>query len=396
MTVAMVALICALPAQNLITPNLSGWEKRGGAATYRVDKGEIVGTTAPNTANTFLCTKKMYGDFEMELDVKTDPALNSGIQIRSNSVAGYLNGTVHGYQIEVDPSERAWSGGLYDESRRGWLADLTKNPKAQKAWKQNAWNHYKIRAVGDHFQTWINGVAAVDAHDDMTQWGFIALQVHQVGDKKEPLEVRWKNITIKDMGMPSNKPMKGARMLNDLKAWGRNDDTAKDVGWVIKDGAMECVPGTGDVRTRATHGDAWLHIEFMVDENHKEGQENGNSGVYLQGRYEVQVLNSAGQKPADNLCGGLYGIKAPDFNMAYAPYQWQTYLIHFKAARWVDGTKTANARITVWHNGTLIHRDVELPNETTAGNPEGPEPSGFKLQDHGHQIRFRNIWMKDE
>lgn len=392
----MTAALAAVIMTGAAPINLDDWEKRGGKATYRVEGSEIIGTTVANTPNTFLCTKKMYGDFEMELDVKTDPKLNSGIQIRSNSVSGYNNGVVHGYQIEVDPSERAWSGGLYDESRRGWLADLSKNPTAQKAWKQNEWNHYKIRAVGDHFQTWINGVPAVDHHDDLTQWGFIALQVHGVGGETKPLEVRWRNIKIKDLGMPTKKPMPGARLLDDLKAWGRNDDVTKDVGWIIKDGAIEGVPGTGDIRTRRPHGDAWLHIEFMVDENNQEGQANGNSGVYLQGRYEVQVLNSAGQKPADNLCGGLYGIKAPDYNMAYSPYTWQTYLIHFRAARWNGDQKTANARITVWHNGTLIHRDVELPSSTTAGNPEGPLRSGMKLQDHGHKIRFRNIWMKDE
>ena len=100
---------------------LEGWEQRGGKAKYAVEDGAIVGTTVPRTPNSFLCTKKVEGDFVLELEFKVDPRLNSGIQIRSNSVPGYGKGVVHGYQVEIDPSERSYSCGVYDESRRGWL-----------------------------------------------------------------------------------------------------------------------------------------------------------------------------------------------------------------------------------------------------------------------------------
>ncbi len=178
---------------------LNGWTPRGGNASYTVEEDCIVGRTAPNQPNSFLCTTRGYRDFELELYFKVDPALNSGIQVRSQSLPDYKNGVVHGYQIEIDPSSRAWTGGLYDESRRGWLVDLADKPEARAAFLQGQWNHLRITVRGDTFNTWLNGVPVVqNFHDSMTPEGFIALQVHGVGDRKEPLEIRWKNIRIRE------------------------------------------------------------------------------------------------------------------------------------------------------------------------------------------------------
>lgn len=131
----------------------NGWTIKGGEAQYEVRDEIIVGITVHNTPNTFLTTDKMYGDFILELDYKVDSSMNSGIQIRSNSFPHYRNGRVHGYQVEIDPSERAWSAGIYDEARRGWLNTMENNPKAQQAFKQNDWNHYRIEAIGDTLKT---------------------------------------------------------------------------------------------------------------------------------------------------------------------------------------------------------------------------------------------------
>jgi hypothetical protein len=177
---------------------LYGWTLKGGAAKYEVVDGEIVGTSVPNTPNTFLCTEKHYADFELELEFQIDPALNSGIQIRSNSLPDYSDGRVHGYQVEIDPSDRAWSAGIYDEGRRGWLHNLEDNEAAREAFKQDEWNHYRILAVGDSIKTWINGIPAADLTDDMTPSGFIGLQVHGVGSDTEPLQVRWRKLRIKE------------------------------------------------------------------------------------------------------------------------------------------------------------------------------------------------------
>ena len=177
---------------------LDGWIQRNGKAEYTVEDGMIIGTTVLNTPNSFLCTEKMYTDFILELDYLVEPGMNSGIQIRSNSFKHYKNYRVHGYQVEIDTSDRAWSGGIYDEGRRGWLFSLKDKPAAQKAFKQNQWNHYRIEAIGDRIRTWVNGVPVANVSDSMTKTGFIGLQVHSFrGDK--PAQVRWRNLRIKEL-----------------------------------------------------------------------------------------------------------------------------------------------------------------------------------------------------
>jgi len=184
---------------------LTGWTQRGGKAKYTAEDGTIIGTSVPNTPNSFLCTEKNFSDFILELDFKVDDGLNSGVQIRSESKPDYKNGVVHGYQVEIDPrTDRAWSGGIYDEQRRGWLANLEKNEPARKAFKHNEWNHFRIEAVGDSIKTWINGVPAADLKDAMTPSGFIGLQVHNVGNKQEPQHVYFKNIRIKEIRISNN------------------------------------------------------------------------------------------------------------------------------------------------------------------------------------------------
>ena len=129
---------------------------------------------------------------------------------------------------------------------------------------------------------------------------------------------------------------------------------------------------------------------------HSQGQARGNSGCYLQSRYEVQILDSFALIAQFNDCSSLYRFKAPDVNMCFPPLQWQTYDIVFTAPRWAaDGTKVTNARITVWHNGVKTQDDVELPNKTGAGKPEEPTLLPLRFQDHGDPVVFRNIWVID-
>ncbi len=145
--------------------------------------------------------------------------------------------------------------------------------------------------------------------------------------------------------------------------------------------------------------DCTLHIEFQLSYMpYARGQGRGNSGCYLQGRYEVQMLDCFGLEGENNECGGIYETRDPDVNMCLPPLAWQTYDIDYTAAKYdAAGKKTANARITVKHNGVLIHEDVELP-KATRGNPvqEGPEPGPIYVQDHGNPIRFRNIWVVEK
>ncbi len=216
--VTFVSLTAALHAEDAFVPlfdgkTLAGWEQHSGKAEYRVENGAIIGKTVPDTGNSFLCTAKKYSNFILEVEFKVDPSMNSGIQFRSNyytaetevEIAGkkrkFPADRVFGYQFEIDPSARAFSGGVYDEGRRGWLFDLKNNEAARKAFKQGEWNTARIECRGSSIKTFLNGVPAADFTDDMTAEGVIALQVHGIGKKKEAVgkEVMWRNIRIQEL-----------------------------------------------------------------------------------------------------------------------------------------------------------------------------------------------------
>jgi hypothetical protein len=146
--------------------------------------------------------------------------------------------------------------------------------------------------------------------------------------------------------------------------------------------------------TKKTFQDFTLHVEFRLPfEPAGRGQDRCNSGVYLQRRYEIQILDSFGLDPKANDCGGVYELVAPSVNMCYPPLSWQTYDIDFKAPRWdADGKKTANAVVTVRHNGVPIHDKTEVKSKTGYGDKEGPAAGPLNLQDHGSPVAFRNVW----
>lgn len=179
--------------------DLEGWQQINGLAKYEVQDKTIVGTTAPNSPNSFLCTKKNYGDFELEFEVMVHPELNSGVQIRSLSRSDYQNGRVHGYQVEI--AVGGFSGGIYDEARRGKFLNANSKPtrEIRQLLKKDEWNKYRILCQGDRIQTWVNGTQVTDLRDDMTPSGFIGLQVHGVGQRTDPLQVRWRNIRLREL-----------------------------------------------------------------------------------------------------------------------------------------------------------------------------------------------------
>ncbi|MGF1581702.1 MAG: DUF1080 domain-containing protein [Gemmataceae bacterium] len=188
--------------------NLKGWKQRNGTATYSVEDGCVVGKTMKGSPNSFLCTTKDYSDFELKFEVKVDNKLNSGVQFRSKT-RGSFTGRVHGPQCEIATNGSA--GWVYGEDLgTGWLSQGERH----KIFKNNEWNSYKIRAVGPHIMTWLNGEKIVDFKDmrslqkgkgkkgksaGFMASGFIALQVHSIPAKQGPYEVRWKNIYLKDL-----------------------------------------------------------------------------------------------------------------------------------------------------------------------------------------------------
>jgi len=180
----------------------------------------------------------------------------------------------------------------------------------------------------------------------------------------------------------------------DFSHWITGSD--KKVGWESVGDAMKVVPGSGSIMTKQDFTDFKMHIEFKTPQlpANVKGQGRGNSGIYIQRRYELQILDSFGLEPKNNECGSMYKFKAPDKNVCRMPGRWQSYDIIFHAAKFDGNKKVKNARITVWHNGVLIHNDVELENKTGAGQQEGPEPGPILLQEHGNEIWFRNIWIE--
>ncbi len=412
LTLVCLATGCAPPGDSRYIAlfdgrSLSGWTQRGGAARFCAEDGQIVGTTVPNTPNSFLCTERRFGDFDLTLEFRVDDDLNSGVQIRSDARPEYKSGVVHGYQVEIDPSERAWTGGIYEESGRGWLYPLDRDAAARAAFRRGEWNHMRVLAVGDGIRTWINGAPCAGLVDCEAPAGFLALQVHAT-DSAEPRQVRWRNIRLRDLSGWNARPPGAVVLLDDsddLSKW-RHGDVTDPPGrtpaepgalrWRRTDGALEAVAGAGSIETVQAFADFRLHVEFAVpSQPSPDPQADGNSGVYLQKRYEVQILNSFGRPPDARECGGIYGLIAPRVHASRPAGQWQSYDITFHAARFAsDGVKLAAARVTVLHNGVTIHDDVEIPSQTGRGRAEDATPGPILLQEHGSAVRFRNVWVE--
>jgi hypothetical protein len=180
--------------------DLTGWAQKNGTAKYTVEDGCVVGTTNEGSPNSFLCTERDYGDFELVFEVKVDDRLNSGVQIRSHSKPDFKTGRVHGPQVEIATNGTA--GRIYDEGRRGkWLdADATNDAKAKAAFKKGEWNKYRVRCEGNRMQTWVNDVPVADVRDDMDATGFIGLQVHGIPKGQGPYQVRWRGIYVRELG----------------------------------------------------------------------------------------------------------------------------------------------------------------------------------------------------
>lgn len=415
---------------------LNGWSQKGGDAKYTIRDGAVVGTTVHNTPNSFMTTDKMYDDFILELDYKVDSSMNSGIQIRSNSLPHYRDGRVHGYQIEIDPSDRAWSAGIYDEARRGWLNPLTDNPDAQKAFKQNDWNHYRVEAIGDTLKTWINGVPAAHLIDDKTASGFIALQVHSIReDKKEGTEIIWKNINIltdslskysKKSPIPPistknnltvSEEKDGFKMLWDGKTtdgWrGARLDEFPDKGWEIKDGILTVLASGGeesaaggDIVTKDLYGNFELKLDFKLTEGANSGikyyvDTDINKGPGSSIGLEYQILDDErhpdaklGNHEGSRTVSSLYDLIQADTDKPInAIGEWNSARIVAKdnhIEHWLNGAKVLEYERKSPEYRKLVSESkyVKWPNfgEVDKGH--------ILLQDHGDRVSFKNIKIR--
>jgi len=426
--------------------NFDGWKKLNGEAEYHIEGDQIVGVSKMGTPNTFLATEKDYGDFILEVDVMVDPRLNSGIQFRSLSTDDYRNGRVHGYQCEIDPSPRAYSGGIYDEARRGWLYPLADNPEGQKAFKLGEWNHYRIEAVGNELRTWINGINCANLVDDMTAEGFIALQVHGIGndENKAGTEVRWKNIRIMTENLDAERwPMKpyakelnlvpntlteyekrqGWRLLWDGKTtngWrGAKLDDFPERGWHIEDGVLvvEAADGAesgngGDIVTIDQFGSFELIVEFKITEGANSGikyfvDPDLNKGTGSAIGLEYQILDDQEHPDAkagvagNRTVASLYDlITAKNLSVPSRgkPFNgvgnWNRARILVKGnhvEHWLNGFKVVEYERNTPMYWALVNYSKYQKWENFGAAPQGH----LLLQDHGNEVHFRSIKVRE-
>ncbi len=415
---------------------LEGWSVKGGEAPYTIKNGVVTGTATPNTPNTFLTTDKHYDDFILEFEFLVDPKMNSGVQFRSNSFDHYQNGRVHGYQIEIDPSERAWSGGIYDEGSRKWLVTLEDNPNAQKAFKQNEWNHYRIEAIADTIKTWVNGVPASFLIDDKTASGFIGLQVHGIyGKMAEGMTVQWRDIKIlsKDVRnyarpialepiltknrLTIDEKKNGWELLwngMDTQGWkGAKLDAFPDKGWIIENGELtvlstggeESTAG-GDIVTVQQFGDFELKVDFKLTEGANSGikyyvDTELNKGPGSSIGLEYQILDDAkhpdaklGNHEGSRTVASLYDLIQADVNKPINPIdEWNSAYIISKDGHiehWLNGMK-------VLEYERLSPEYLKLVSESKYAkwaNFGGLEKGQILLQDHGDRVSFKNVKIK--
>ncbi|MCB9265911.1 MAG: DUF1080 domain-containing protein, partial [Lewinellaceae bacterium] len=418
---------------------LDGWEVKNGKAEYVVRDGSITGITRMNTPNTFLCTKEHFGDFILELEVWGDAALNSGIQFRSNSLPEYQDGRVHGYQAEVDPSQRAYSGGIYDEARRGWLYPLSLNPEGQKAYQVGQWNQYHIEAVGPELRIWVNGVNTANVVDDMTASGFIGLQVHSIGSEEQAgREIRWRNIRIKTEGLEAERwPMaphapelnyipntltqyekdKGWRLLWDGKTangWrSARSDEFPAKGWMMKDGVLTVLESGGeesenggDIVTRDQFSNFELKVEFRITEGANSGikyfvDPELNKGAGSAIGLEYQILDDEKHPDAkmgvngNRTLASLYDL-IPAENLSVPGNEkvfrgvgeWnQAHIIvrDNRIEHWLNGFK-----VVEYERNTPMYRALVAYSKYKVWPNFGEAPQGhILLQDHGNRVSFR-------
>jgi hypothetical protein len=424
--------------------NLDGWKVLNGTAEYTISNGEIIGTSKVGSPNTFLATEKIYGDFILEYEMKMEKGLNSGVQIRSLSNPDVKDGRVHGYQVECDDSKRAWSAGIYDEARRGWLYPMEYNQPAKSAFKSGEWNKYRVEAVGNSIRTWLNGIPCANLVDDMTSEGFIALQVHGIGNNASNAgkTISWKNIRIKTENLKSErKPMdknvqevsylnnklteseksNGWKLLwdgNTSNGWRSvKEEKFPEKGWTMENGELivnkEGNKSGGDIATIVPFKNFILEIDFLYTPGANSGIkyfiQKGADGIISSLGCEYQVLDDEKHPDAkmgvngNRTISSLYDLipansqifdPAQPVKRNNGPNQWNRARIEVRGnnvTHYLNGVKTVE-----YTRGTQMWKALVAYSKFSKHAGFGEFETGhILLQDHGDEVHYRNMKIKE-
>jgi len=410
--------------------SLNGWRQVNGSASYEVIDGEIVGTTRTGTPNSFLATERSYGDFVLEFEVKQSVGpTNSGVQFRSRSNPEVMQGRVHGPQLDLDPSDRQWTGGLYDEAMSGWWYPGTLNPQPG-LYRMNEWNQIRIEAIGPSLRTWVNGVPTAYVIDSTYEEGFIALQVHSINNEAEAgRKIHWRNLRISESAQPSpaeagifvrnNLPndlseaerKQGWRLLWDGQTgagWrSARGGAFPTQGWSIDGGDLVVTgAGGGDIVTEESFGAFELQLEFQLTPGANSGikyyvpvDDKAAAGLEYQLLDDERHPDAKQGKDGNRTLASLYDIQPRTEipgNLGIAPKvgKWQ----HARIVAHRDGT------VEHWLNGVRVlkykrgsqdfrrrvadskFKDIAKFGELRRGR--------ILLQDHGDEVRFRSIKIR--
>jgi hypothetical protein len=424
----------------IIGDSLEGWKIVGGQAEFEIKNGEIIGIAKANTPNSFLITKVDYTDFILELELKIeDLSSNSGVMVRGqfDAEANGGQGLVYGYQIEADPSPRAWSGGLYDEQRRGWLYPLDLNPEAKSAFKMGEWNHYRIEAIGNEIKSWINGQEVAYVVDDMDSKGHIGLQVHSIRNPEdEGNKTYFRNIRIQTSNLEPQPftgdvfvVSRGLNKLTDFEAsngWrllfnGVNTEGWKAAykedfpsdGWIVQDGVLTIKASDGsesmsygDIVTTEKFSAFDLAFDFKFTEGANSGVKyfvtlsEGNRGSAI--GLEYQILDDERHPDAkmgiegNRTLASLYDLIKSDKQPRFikGPGEWNKGRIVVqpdnRVIHYLNGVK-----VIEYERGSEAYRELVAQSKYKIWENFGEASEGYiLLQDHGDEVHFKNIKIK--